>query len=185
MSFLFLFFVGIAILLMGLLLWAVRPVKIKFNSPDEVFEALSSPHPYYELPLILQILRAEDTEFMAQRGYGELCKGIRNERKAMALQYLQLIETDYRTLLEASRVLAAMAAEVVAWQEWERVRLNVSFSWKCKMLRWRLRTGLTPWASFTKISDMASELSFRLEQATTRIGERAVLASEFPSLLEE
>ncbi len=88
-------------------------------------------------------------------------------------------------MIEASRVLAAMAPEVVAAHEWERFRLNVGFRWNCRLLRWRLMTGLKPWSNFAKISELAGELSYRLEQATTRIGERAMLASELPSLLEE
>jgi hypothetical protein len=184
MTLVFTLFIAAALLLVALLVWAVRPARIRFQSPDEVFEALSAPRHYYRLPQILQALQATDTEFLKERGCLELPRRIRAERKRIALKYLDFIETDYRTLIEASRVLAAMAPEVVAAEEWERLRLNMSFTWNCRVLRWRLMTGLKPWSSFARISEMAGDLSYRLEQATTRIGERAAMASEFPSLLE-
>ena len=84
-------------------------------SPDEVFEALSAPRHYYRLPQILQALQATDTEFLKERGTSRVCiDGYVLERKRIALEYLDYIETDYGTLIEASRVLAAMAPEVVA-----------------------------------------------------------------------
>lgn len=185
MSFILYLFIAAALGLIALLLYALRPSRVQFSSADAVFETLCAPRDYYRLPQIMLALRADDTEFLAQRGDPDLCRRIRAERKAIALNYMKCIESDYNTLIEASRVLAAMAPEVVASQEWDRVRLTLRFNWNCRLLRWRLQTGLKPWNSFARISDMASQLSFGLEQATTRIGERAVLASEFPSLLEE
>ncbi len=179
------FFVTAALLLTGLLLWAIRPVRIRFHSTDTVFEALSAPRHHYRLPQILLALQAKDTEFLEERGYPKLRQRIRAERKNIALNFLEFIENDYRTLMEASRVLAAMAPEVVAAQEWERLRSSVGFTWNCRLLRWRLMTGLRPWDNFAKLSEMANDLSYRLEQLTTKIGERVVLASKFPSLLEE
>ncbi len=184
MAFVLSFFLVAVVLLIALLLWALRPAKIRFQSPEVVFEALSAPRHYYRLPQILLALQKLDTDFLEERGYQELFRRVRSERKRIALNYLDYIETDYRTLIEASRVLAAMAPEVVASDEWERLRLSISFTWNCRLLRWKLMTGLRPWKRFARISEMASDLSYRLEQATTRIGERAAMASEFPSLLE-
>ncbi len=185
MNFIFIFFIAAVLLLVGLLLFALRPQKTRLTSPDAVFETLSAPRDYFRLPQILLALQASDTEFLKERGRPDLCRRIRLERKRIALEYVKNIETDYGNLIEASRVLAAMAPEVVATQEWERLRLSIGFNWKCGLLRWRLRTGLKPWRAFAQISELASDLSYRLEQATTQIGERAALASQFPSLLKE
>lgn len=185
MNFLFLFFLAAALLLVGLLLWAVRPPKITFDSADAVFEALSAPRHYYRLPQILQALQVSDTEFFAERGYPELGRRLRAERRTIALEFVKCIETDYRTLIEASRMLAAMAPEVMAAHEWERFRLSVAFAWNCRLVRWRLQAGLGPWSGFAQISDSASALSYRLERVTTRIAERATLSSELPSLLQQ
>jgi hypothetical protein len=176
------FFITAVVLLIALLLWAIRPTKIRLKSTDAVFETLSAPRHYYRLPQILHALHTKDTEFIQERGYPGLLRWVRSDRKRIALNYLEFIETDYEILMEASRVLAAMAPEVVAAHEWERFRLSMRFTWNCRLLRWRLKTGLRPWSSFARISEMANELSYRLEQATTQIGQRAVLPEKFPSL---
>ncbi len=75
------FFIAAVLLLVGLLLWAVRPVRINFKSADAVFEALSAPRHYYRLPQILQALQSKDTDFLVERGYPELFRRVRAERK--------------------------------------------------------------------------------------------------------
>ena len=185
MNSIFIFFIAAVLLLVGLLLFALRAPKSRLSSPDAVFETLSAPRHFFRLPQILMALQVSDTEFLNERGRPDLCRQIRLERKRIALEYVKNIETDYGNLIEASRVLAAMAPEVVATQEWDRLRLGMAFHWKCRLLRWKLRTGLKPWSAFAQISEMASDLSYRMEQATTQIGERAALASQFPSLLKE
>ncbi len=178
-------FIAAAVILVGLLLWAIRPAEIKFRSTEEVFETLSAPRHYYRLPQILQALQTKDTEFLRERGHPELCERVRAERKGIALEFVSLLEKDYQTLIEASRVLAAMTPEVVAADEWQRFRLSLGFAWGCRLLRFRLRTSLRPWNGFARLSERAGQLSYRLELATTQIGERAAIASELPSLLED
>jgi len=185
MNLMLLSFIVAAILLVGLLLWALRPAGVKFNSAEAVFEALSAPRHYYRLPQILQALQEKDTEFLIERGQPGLCARVRAERRGIALKFVDLMEQDYQLLLGASRMLAAMTPEVVAADEWQRFRLSVRFAWDCRLLRMRLRAGLRPWNGFAQLSERASHLSYRLEVATTQIGERAALATELPSLLDK
>jgi hypothetical protein len=179
------FFILAALFLLALLAYAVRPIQKRALSPDSVFEALSEERHYYRLPQILQSLRPEDTDFLARRGVPFLRQRVRAERKQIALRFLNLLESDYETLLEASRILAVMSPEVIPMQEWERLRLSMRFAKNCFLMRLRLRAGLTPWRGFGKISEMATDMSFRLESATSQIGTRAALASDFPLFLEE
>lgn len=185
MSPILLIFVALALLFMGLLVWAVRTPRRGSKSPAELLESLSSPREYYRLPQILVALEKKDTEFLIERNHRQLARRVREERRHIALQFLDMVELDYRNLIEVSRVLSAMAPEVVAAQEWQRLRLNIRFSWNCAVLRFRLRTGLTPWNGFARLSEMASQLSYRVESAVQRIGERAGLSTEFSTLLEE
>ncbi len=185
MNFLLYFFVAAAAVLIGLLTWALRPAKIKFKSADAVLEALVAQRHYYRLPQILLALDSKDTEHLIERGYPALCQQVRAERQRIALRFLDLMEDDYKTLLEASRMLAAMAPDVAGIEEGQRLWLSLRFSWSCMILRLRLRSGLEPWRGFSRLSEMASQMSYRMEMATTQIGERAALASEFPSLLDE
>jgi hypothetical protein len=178
-------FVAIALILIGLLLWAVRPARVNFKTTDEVIEVLSAPRDYSRLPQILLALKASDTEFLIERKFDKLARRLRAERRKIALQFLDCLEIDYRMLIESSRVLAAMAPEVLPSQEWQRLRLSIRFGWNCLLLRLKLRTGLDPWNGFSQLSDMASLMSYRLDGAIRRISERAVLATEFSSLLED
>jgi len=178
---LFLVFVVILVLLLA---WAGRrPPKLRLTL-DEVLDALSERRHYARLPQILQSLRNEDTDFLYANGHDELADRLRRERKRVALNYLTHLQGEYRLLLEASRILARFAPEVTAMDEWKRFRLNVRFVLLCRYLRWRLRIGLQPWDVFGILSDMEGDLTLHLETATSRLGERAAIASEFPLFLE-
>ena len=71
-------------------------------SPDSVFEALSEPRHSFRLPQILQSLQPSDTEFLERRGLRLLRQRIRSERTQIAIRYVNQLESDYETLLEAS-----------------------------------------------------------------------------------
>jgi hypothetical protein len=184
MSLLLLLFVVFAVALILLLAWAVRPPKKVFHTVDEVFATLSEERHYARLPQILQSLCEEDTEFLRAGGYRELLDRLRAERKRIALRYLGYLEEEFQLLLEASRILASIAPEVVPTKEFERFKLNMRFVLCCRYLRWRLRLGLQPWNVFGTISDMAGDLTLVLEAATERLGERASMAAEFPLFLK-
>jgi hypothetical protein len=177
-------FISVAVVLILLLTWAVRPPKKMQLSVDDVFNALSEKRHYARLPQILQSLRDEDTDFLYTKGHDALANRLRRDRKYIALRYLNYLEDEYRLLLEASRILARVAPEVSPIAEFDRFRLNVRFVLACRYLRWRLRLGLQPWDVFGILSDMEGDLTLRLEAAATRIGERAAMASEFPLFLE-
>lgn len=185
MTFAPLFFILAALILLGLLGYAVRPIEKRALSPESVFEALSEPRHSFRLPQILQSLQPSDTEFLDRRGLHSLRRRIRSERTQIAIRYLSLLESDYETLLEASRILAVMSPEVVPMQEFERLRLSVTFASNCFLMRLRLRMGLAPWKGFSKISDMATTMSFRMESATSQIGLQAALAGYPASFMDE
>jgi hypothetical protein len=178
-------FIALAVVLILLLAWAVRPPKKLPLSADDVLVALSEERHYARLPQILQSLRKEDTEFLCEGGHGELAERLRSERKRIALRYLTYLQEEYQLLLEASRILARTAPEVTPLQEFERFKRNVRFVLSCRYLRLRLRMGLQPWNVFGVLSDMEGEMTLRLEDATARLGERAAMAAEFPLFLEQ
>jgi hypothetical protein len=180
-----LFFILAALLLLGLLAYAVRPIEKRALSPDCVFEVLSEPRHSFRLPQILQSLQPSDTEFLERRGLRLLRQRVRSERTQIAIRYLNHLETDYETLLEASRILTVMSPEVVPMQEFERLRLSIRFARNCLLMRLRLRVGLAPWKGFAKISDMATTMSFRIESATSHIGLQAALAADPASFTDE
>lgn len=179
-----LLFFAFAILLILLLFWVVRPPRRPSLSVDAVFEALGEKRHYARLPQILQSLRLEDTDFLYARGLDQLGDRLRRDRRRIALNYLTYLEEEYQLLLEASRILARVAPEVSPLDEFQRFRLHLRFVLFCHYLRGRLHLGLQPWDIFGILSDMEGDITLRLELATTRIGERAAIASEFPLFLE-
>ncbi len=180
-----LFFIFFALVLLGLLLWATRSPKIHFAPGRDVFEALSESRHCSRLPQILQVLEPGDTEYLGETGHAVLMRTVRQERRRIALTYLERLQTEFETLLEISRVLAVMSPEVIGIQELERWKLSVVFAVNCGWLRWRLRLGLQPFAGLSLLSDMATKIVRQVEGATSHIAEAAVQGSEFPALGHE
>ena len=185
MSLPILLFIVLAVLLVVVLAWAVRPARRTELSIDQVFDTLSERRHYARLPQILQALRPEDAGFLRSSGHADLATQLSRERTRIALQYLNYLEQEYRLLLEVSRILAKLSPEVSTMDELARFRLNVRFVLSCRYLSWRLRMGLQPWDLFGILSDMEGDMALQLEMATTTIGERAAIAAEFPLFLED
>jgi hypothetical protein len=167
-----------ALLLVGLLAWALRPPTRQTKPPLDVFEALSQSRHSSRMSHILQALQPEDTEFLRQTGQVALMRTLRQQRRRIALNYLDQLQEEFETLLEISRVLALMSPEVVGVEEMERWKLSLAFAANCAFLRWKLRLGLQPFSGFTLLSNMATNIARQLEAATTRIAEAAVRGSE-------
>jgi hypothetical protein len=184
MSLALIFFIIFAVGLIVILAWVLRPPRQVLLSTDEILGALSEERHYARLPQILQALREDDTDFLRDRGRPELLSSFRAERRRIAMRYLDYLEEEYQVLLEAGRIIATMAPELSPMGEFERYKRNLRFILCCRYLRWRLRLGLQPWNVFGTISDMAGEMTLQLEAATARLGERAAIAGEFPSTLE-
>ena len=173
-----LFFIFFALVVLSLLLWASRPVKHQFTPGMDIFEALSQSRHCYRFQQVMQALRPEDTEYLGEIGQASLMKVLRQQRRGVALIYLDCLQKEFETLLEISRALAVMSPEVIAMEEMERWRLSVAFAAHCAFLKWKLRLGLQPFSGFTLLSDMATNIARQLEAATTRIAETAVRGSE-------
>jgi len=160
-----------------LILWAARPPKQVPLTAEQLLQAMSEERHYARLPQILQSLREEDTEFLRDRGHKSEIVRLRQERKRIALRYLDYLEQEFGMLLECSRILATMAPELAIRGEFDRLRESVLFMWNCRYLRLRLHLGLQPWKAFGTLSDMAGTLTLQLEAATARLGEKMLLAN--------
>jgi hypothetical protein len=173
-----LFFIFFALVVLLLLLLATRSSKHQFTPEMDVFEALSKSRHCSRLAQILQALQPEDTEYLRQTGQLALMQTLRQQRRRIALNYLVQLQEEFETLLEISRALAVMSPEVVGMEEMERWKLSLAFAANCAYLRWRLRLGLQPFSGFTLLSNMATEIAWQLDTATTRIAEASVRTSE-------
>jgi len=177
-----LIFLILAILLILVLAWAARPPKRTFHSAQNVLDALCQERHYARMPQILQALREEDISYLREVGQSRLVGPLRAERTRIAIRYLDYLEEEFQILLEASRILSGMAPELSAMREFDRFKRSLRFMLCCRYLGWRLRFGLQPWNVFGTISDMAGDMTLKLEAATGRLGERAMLGYELSSL---
>ncbi|HTP68827.1 MAG TPA: hypothetical protein VMJ35_07990 [Dongiaceae bacterium] len=176
-----LIFLLVPVILVLLLAWLGRPPKSSFHSPSEMLDALARDRHYSRLPQILQALREEDIQYLQSTGKSQLAARARSERVAVAAHYLNCLEQEYQVLLEASRMLSAMAPELSAIGEFDRFQRSLRFMFCCRYLRWKLRLGLQPWNAIGLISDMAGDMTLQLEAATGRLGERAMFTYDTSS----
>ena len=174
------FFVLFAVSLIILLAWALRPPKQPLRHGESVFDLLSEPRHCTRLPHILQALRPEDTNFLQESGTSALLHSLREQRRRIALLYLDQLQQEFELLLEISRALAVMAPEVAAIEELQRWKLSIVFAFNCAVLRLRLRLGMRSFEGFASLSTMATEMVRHLEAITSKIAEATVHGAELP-----
>jgi len=174
-------FVLFAVLLIALLLWALRPPKRRIPNGEDIFDLLSQPRHCARIPHILRALQPEDTEFLQEKGTSALMHSLRQQRRKIALHYLDQLQEEFELLLEISRALAVMAPELVAIEEMERWKLSALFALNCAVLRFRLRFGLRPFEGFASLSTMATQMVRHLEAVTSKIAETTVQGSDLPA----
>jgi hypothetical protein len=169
-----------ALLLVGLLAWALRLPARRVLPETDIFEALHHSRHSSRMPQVLRALQPADTEHLRDSGQVALMQTLRRQRRRIALNYLNQLQEEFEMLLEISRVLAVMSPDAVGMEEMERWRLSLSFAATCAFMRWKLRLGLQPFSGFTILSNMASNISLELDTATTRIAEATVRGSAHP-----
>ena len=167
-----------AILLVGLLSWALRPPARSPRPSLDAFEALRQSRHSSRMSHILQALQPQDAEYLRSAGQPSLMQTLRRQRRVIALNYLQHLQEEFEMLLEISRALAVMSPELIAMEEMERWKLSLAFAANCAFLKWKLRLGLQPFSGFTLLSNIAASFARRLEAATTRIAESTVRSAE-------
>jgi hypothetical protein len=182
MSLAVLLLVLFALLLIGLLAWALRPPAHQTRPGLDVFETLHQSRHSSRMSHVLQALQPEDTEYLRETGQVALMQTLRRQRRRIALDYLNQLQEEFEMLLDISRVLAVMSPEAMGIEEVERWKLSLAFAANCAFLRWKLRLGLQPFSGFTLLSNMATDIARQLDAATARIAEIAVRGSENPSI---
>ena len=173
------FLIGFVVILLVLVFWALRGPKILTNlkaSPN-FLEAMDRHHVNF-LPQIRQALAKTDDEFLAQRGLDALRQRVLRERRDVVLAYLSALRGDFQNLLRMAKIIAVLSPELAAMQEFERIRLTVTFRCSYEMIRIKLLAGLAPVPQLDGLSCLISGLSVRMETAMKELGERAALAAE-------
>jgi len=168
--------------LLLLLAWALRGprTQAKPGAISKSFESGDRLH-VNSLPQIRQALDVADYEFLGQKGGTALQRRVRRERRGIALAYLSALRLEFEDLLRMARIIAGLSTEIVALQEFERVRLTAKFMWSFEMVRMKLLLGFVSLTQLDALSNLISGLSVRLEAAIKELGEHAALAAELAS----
>lgn len=173
---------GLVGALLLLLAWALRgPGRQTKPGADSNEFQKEEGEPLNFLPQIRQALASADYEFLAERALGGVQRRVRRERRDVALAYLSALRKEFRSLLRMARIIAVLSPEIEAVQEFERLRLTVTFLWRYEMIRMKLLAGFTPLPQLESLSNLISGLSVRLEAAMKELGERAAFAAELVS----
>jgi len=150
------------------------------KAPDEAGRA----HTNF-LPQMRQALKSEDEQFLARSGVRGLRERVSRERRRVALCYLAALGQDFDELMHTSRVIATLSPQVGVAQEFERLRLRVSFLWRYRVIWLSLRAGFAPLPQLSDLSNLLSGYSVHLEEAMKEMGERAALVAELVSSADQ
>lgn len=176
-------FSGFVAALLLLLVWALRapkrPARIEAGACS--LEETGQRHTNY-LAQIRQALAPADYDFLSKRATRGVQRRVRRERRKVARAYLDALRVDFRNLLRLARVIAVLSPEVVAVQEFERLRLTAVFAWRYQIIRWKLWAGIASMTQLDSLSNLVSGLSVRMDAAMKELGERAAIAAELASL---
>jgi hypothetical protein len=169
-----LFFVFVGVLVLGLLwaTWGFRKRRNVLADPRKL-EVESCQHATF-LPQIRQALAPDDDEFLSSRASSKVYHRAKRERRAVAVAYLESLRQDFQNLLDIAKAIALLSPEVVAIQEFERVRLTAAFLVRYELIRFKLSAGFAPIPQLDGLSNLVSGLSVRMDAAIKELGERAV-----------
>jgi hypothetical protein len=180
-----LFILAAVIMLLVLLFWALcNPRRDnRRGAPGlESIEERARQHATY-FGVIRQAMSQEDFEFLAARSPGRLVRRTHKERQRIARLYLANLRADFQRLLRLAGVIAVLSPEIASSHEFERFRLTVRFFWRYQTVLLALCAGLLLLPQLGGLSQMVSELAFRMESAMKELGERAAVATELASTL--
>ena len=184
MTIMFILPFGVVAMLLVLLTWALRPRCDNQTGAASIgsVEEPARQHTTY-FGVIRQAMSQEDFEFLAARAPVRLVRRTHKERQRIAMLYLADLRADFQRLLRLARVIAVLSPEVAASHEFERLRLSMRFAWRYRMVLLGLYAGLLLLPQLSSLSQMVSELAFRMESAMRELGERAAIAAELASTL--
>lgn len=173
---------GAVALMVLLLVLLLRPHRTNPAATLAELEQTGRPHATY-FGLIHRAMSQDDFKFLAARSSGPAMRRAHRERRRIALLYLADLKADFRRLLRLARVIAVLSPETAAAHEVERIRLSMRFFLRYQIVLFGLYAGLLWLPQLSVLSQMVSELAFRMESAMKQLGERAAAAAELASTL--
>jgi hypothetical protein len=166
--------------LVGLFVWSLRAMRAAPTLSTDAATLLEHAETQHaaHYAQVRQALSIGDFEYLVAVGVRGLAEQVRRERRRIALAYLAALRHDFYRLLHIGGVVAKLSPEVIAMQEFERLRLATQFTLRCRLIELQVRLGMTTSAQIGGVSDRAGQLAVRIEAALKELAERA--AAEMP-----
>jgi hypothetical protein len=172
-------FTSIAIILLLALAWLTfSKITRKTDADSRLRPEREWRHISY-VPQIKQALGPSDAEYLASRGSPRLLKRVQKERRRIARDYLAALRTDFEKLVHFAQLVSALSPELDAAQELQGLRLRSEFWLRYQLIRLRLVWDIRPLEAISRLSDLVSGWTVRMEEAVSELGERAALLGEF------
>jgi hypothetical protein len=167
-----------AIGLVLLLFWALRGASLRKGGEEGLGIIEQAPRHVSNMVQIRQALDEADLQFAAAKGSQALAARLRRERRRVVMFYLEAIRRDFEQLLRIARIVALLSPEVSSSQEYDRLRLTISFRLRFQLTRLRLMMGTLVLPQTDMLGQMVATLAAQIELAIAKLGERAALAAE-------
>jgi hypothetical protein len=170
--------VAVTLGLAGLLAWALRGSSYRRGHQHGMAALERVPQHLSDLTQIRQAMDAADLEYARSTGGPAMFSRLRRERRQVVFLFLAALRSDFEQSLRLARIIAALSPEVSGAQEYERLRLAMTFRVRYQLVKLSLLMGGLALPQVTTLGQMAASLAMQMEQAMAKLGERAALAAE-------
>jgi len=163
--------VPLALVLLGLLLWLLRPrPALNFRRPplENIAESPFAVH-YRHFPLIRQALSPTDARYLRQRLPPRISRKVLRDRRAVARKFLAGLHEDYANLERLARTVAAFSPVVSREQETERLLLGLRFRLLYLWTWARLSTGGVSLHQIERLAVLIGQFATRMERAMAAV----------------
>jgi len=166
------FYLPLALILLGLVLWLLRPRSARRPARPPLDHHLAAPlaNHYRYFPQVRQALSAADEKYLRRRLPPHLAKQALRERRAVARKFLAGLHEDFLNLEHLARMVATLSPVVSREQEIERLWLGFRFRSLYAWVWLRLASGSTSLQQIERLAGLIGRLTNRMEQAMAAAG---------------
>jgi hypothetical protein len=152
----------LTLLFAGILFWTFRGNGFKRPRVHGMAALYNAPRHQRNLSQIKQAMDSSDLAYAGSQGGDELANRLRHERKRVTFLYLDAIQSDFDQSLRVARVIAALSPEVSGAQEYDRLRLAITFRCKLQAAKVRLAVGIFSQVQVAGLGEMAASLAMQM-----------------------
>jgi hypothetical protein len=172
-----LFFSGVAVLLLLVLLWLARETRrsgtLRAEGTKLALEELFPLHCQH-FPQVLQALSSSDAEYLHFRVSCLTRRRVLAERRAVARKFLAGLREDFQRLDQLGRTIAALSPQVEYAGEAGRLRQLLRFELLYRLIQLRLAFGGISVPALRRLADLVGAHAAELGAAMAQLEERSL-----------